>query len=474
MTKRLFNDSEREPDKSDDKRMRNNATRPSFASVIGEVVMSKNIENLFTAMEPLLKRVVGEEVERVLRQWSCSFTRSPSLRLQAMEQPSSLQLWFSKRLSLPIFTSSRIIDIDENPINIVLMDKSNNNQMVPTTLPHAIKLELVVLDGDFSPSGNEDWTSDEFNRHIVKERKGKRPLISGELNLIMRDGVASTGDIEFTDNSSWIRCRKFRVAVRVAPGSVQGVRIREGMTEAFVVKDHRGELYKKHHPPMLHDELWRLEKIGKDGSFHRKLSFHGIKTVQEFLKLAVVDTPKLRHILGMGMSDKMWEVTIKHAMTCDLGSKLYIYRGPQFTVFLDPICKLIRAEVNGQTFFNRDPMSHLNKSYIDKLVKEAYVRWHSLEEIDGVLNDNIAVLTQGDQTAASAVTYQQNQYYSDKSASFVANNNTQMGCCDWSLNQAYSPAPFANAFPFSFSGSQTDGTASGSSSVDVDGARRQN
>jgi len=183
---------------------------------------------------------VNEEVERGLRQWSLSH-RSPSLRLRAMEQPSSLQLGFSKRLCLPIFTGSRILDFEENPISIVLMEKSNNNQMVPTSLPHAIKLEIVALDGDFTPSENEGWTSDEFNRHILKERPGKRPLLAGELNLIMRDGIAPTGDMEFTDNSSWIRCRKFRVAVRVAPGSTQGVRIREGMTEAFVVKDHRGE-----------------------------------------------------------------------------------------------------------------------------------------------------------------------------------------------------------------------------------------
>ncbi|KAG2385185.1 Calmodulin-binding protein [Vigna angularis] len=398
--KRLFNDSERDPDEPDDKRIRNNATTPSFASVIGEMVMIKNFENLFTAMEPVLKRVVGEEVERVMRQWSRSFTRSPSLRLQAMEQPSSLQLCFSKRLFLPIFTGSRILDVDENPINIVLMERSNNNEMVPTSLPHAIKLEILVIDGDFSPSENEDWTSDEFNRHMVKERHGKRPLLAGELNLIMRDGIAPAGDMEFTDNSSWIRCRKFRVAVRVAPGSNQGVRIREGMTEAFMVKDHRGELYKKHYPPMLDDEVWRLEKIGKDGAFNKKLSSQGIKTVQEFLKLAVVDTLKLR------------------------------------------------------------------STYVDKLVRDAYARWPSLEVIDAVLNDNIAVLTQGDQIAVSVATYDQNQYYSGQSASYVANNNTQMGSSEWSLYQAYSTLPFANGFPSNFSATQTDGdmTASGSSS----------
>lgn len=65
-------------------------------------------------------------------------------------------------------------------------------------------------------------------------------------------------------------------------------------------------------------------------------------------------------ILGIGMSDKMWEVTIKHAMTCDMGSKIYIYRGPQFTIFLNPICKLIKADINGQMFSTRE-LSHMNK-----------------------------------------------------------------------------------------------------------------
>lgn len=177
------------------------------------------------------------------------FTRSPSLRIQAPnhDQPSTLQLSFQKRLSLPIFTGSRILDIDGNPITITLLEKGPQG-VVPTSVPYPIKLEIVVLDGDFPHDENENWSSEDFNRHIVKERTGKRPLISGDQvmnNLTMRDGVAPIGDIEFTDNSSWIRSRKFRVAVRVAPGSNSnhqgGVRIREGTTEAFVVKDHRGE-----------------------------------------------------------------------------------------------------------------------------------------------------------------------------------------------------------------------------------------
>jgi len=141
-----------------------------------------------------------------------------------------------------IFTGSRIVDTDGNPLLVVLVDK-NDGQTVRTSLPHPIKLEIVVLDGDFpsNSDNNESWTSEEFNNRIVKERTGKRPLLTGELNLTMRDGIAPIEDIEFTDNSSWIRSRKFRVAVRVAPGTNQTVRIREGMTEPFIVRDHRGE-----------------------------------------------------------------------------------------------------------------------------------------------------------------------------------------------------------------------------------------
>jgi hypothetical protein len=55
-------------------------------------------------------------------------------------------------------------------------------------------------------------------------------------------------------------------------------------------------VYKKHHPPNLKDEVWRLEKIGKDGAFHKKLTKEGITTVQEFLKLSVVDPLRLRKV----------------------------------------------------------------------------------------------------------------------------------------------------------------------------------
>jgi hypothetical protein len=55
-------------------------------------------------------------------------------------------------------------------------------------------------------------------------------------------GVAVIDDVSFTDNSSWIRSRKFRIGVRVVMLTDScGLRIQEAVSESFTVKDHRGE-----------------------------------------------------------------------------------------------------------------------------------------------------------------------------------------------------------------------------------------
>lgn len=54
--------------------------------------------------------------------------------------------------------------------------------------------------------------------------------------------------------------------------------------------------YRKHHPPSLDDEVWRLEKIAKDGASHKKLSSRGIETVKDFLQLYVRDPSSLRNV----------------------------------------------------------------------------------------------------------------------------------------------------------------------------------
>ncbi|KDP20146.1 hypothetical protein JCGZ_05915 [Jatropha curcas] len=463
--KRFFDESGSDPDQPTDKRLR---TRPSFASVIGEAVMVNSLQKFCLALEPMIRRVVNEEVESSLKRLSsCKFTRSPSLRIQAPEpSPSRLQLIFGKKLLTPIFTGSKIVHIDGTSLQILLVDK-DGGRMIPTPLPYPVKIEIVVLDGDFPLEDKSTWTSEEFDNKILKERTGKRPLLAGDcLTVTLRDATAPIGEIEFTDNSSWIRGRKFRLGARIVQGSSHGVRIREAMTEAFVVKDHRGELYKKHYPPMLEDEVWRLEKIGKDGAFHKKLNSDGINTVQDFLKLSIVDSQKLRRILGAGMSEKIWEATIKHARTCELGNKHYIFRGQNCTVTLNPICQVVNAIIDGHTYSTRD-LPTINRGYIASLVRQAYANWNSLQEIVGVSSE-MALLTLGEQAVNEypshhlqamikpihEIGYSSDDRYTDMGTQLnTSSTANMMGYNNWH-NMA---APISPTIGYSISESSSDG-----------------
>lgn len=152
----------------------------------------------------------------------------------------NLQLQFRSRLSLPLFTGGKVEGEQGAAIHIVLLDA--NNGLVVTSGPEAsVKLDVVVLEGDFNNEDDEDWSQEEFESHVVKEREGKRPLLTGDLQVTLKEGVGTLGELTFTDNSSWIRSRKFRLGLKVASGYYEGIRIREAKTEAFTVKDHRGE-----------------------------------------------------------------------------------------------------------------------------------------------------------------------------------------------------------------------------------------
>lgn len=390
--KRLFGDDldDTNPDQPNHKRMK---AAPSFSSSRLAVNV---LEDFSSALEPMLRRLVKEEVENGLRRFAFNLTKSPSQTIQTVESSPDLQLTFNKQLSLPIFTGTKITSVDKNPLQILLLSPSAASQtFIPAILPHPIRIQIVVLDGDFD--NEKAWRNEDFDRSVVKERNGRRPLLAGETNVTIREGVGFVGDVEFTDNSSWIRSRKFRIGARVVGGGKSGedgvISIRSAVTDAFVVKDHRGEVYKKHYPPALHDEVWRLVKIGKNGAFHRKLSEEGIHTVQDFLKLAVVDPPKLKKILGTGMSEKTWQAIMKHAWSCEKGSKIYIWRGSNYVIFLNPVCEFVNAVVDGQVISRDSP--HRHTAYIRKLVKDAYENWSILEEVDAQVNDT-ALLTTGE------------------------------------------------------------------------------
>ncbi|KAJ1434795.1 hypothetical protein SESBI_05155 [Sesbania bispinosa] len=344
--------------------------------------------------QPERKRpaLASEEVERALAKLGPAKLsgRSSPKRIEGPDG-NNLQLQFKTRLSLPLFTGGKVEGEQGTAIHIVLID-ANTGHVVTSGPASCVKLDVIVLEGDFNNEDDDSWSEGEFESHVVKEREGKRPLLTGDLQVTLKEGVGTLGDLTFTDNSSWIRSRKFRLGLKVSSGCCEGMRIREAKTEAFTVKDHRGELYKKHYPPALNDEVWRLEKIGKDGSFHKRLTKAGIYTVEDVLRLVVRDPQRLRNILGSGMSNKMWDVLVEHAKTCVLSGKLYVYYpddARNIGVVFNNIYELSGLITNEQ-YYSADSLSDSQRVYVDTLVKKAYENWMHVIEYDGksLLNYN--------------------------------------------------------------------------------------
>ncbi|KAI3524334.1 hypothetical protein L1887_02987 [Cichorium endivia] len=353
---------------------------PGLASVIVEALKVDSLQRLCSSLEPLFRKIVSEEVERALTRFGhgqISGRTSPP-RIQGPEG-KDLQLQFRTRMPPHLFTGGKVEGEQGAAIHVVLLDATTGN-VIQTGPESSSKLNVVVLEGDFNEENNEN-----FETHEVKAREGKRPLLTGEIQVTLNEGVGTLGDLTFTDNSSWIRSRKFRLGLKVASGYCVGIRIREAKTEAFSVKDHRGELYKKHYPPALHDEVWRLDRIAKDGALHKKLMKSEIITVEDFLRVLVRDPQRLRNILGSGMSNRMWDNTVEHAKTCVLGGKLYVYYadlGHTTGAIFNHIYEL-RGLISEGQFVPLESLNHNQKISVDSLVKRAYENWNRVVEYDG-------------------------------------------------------------------------------------------
>ncbi|OEL37229.1 Calmodulin-binding protein 60 D [Dichanthelium oligosanthes] len=211
----------------------------------------------------------------------------PYIKRLPETMPSKQLMWklsFQTTPRLPIFKGKRIVDTRGGPLEIILVGAGTGS---PTALPQLLFVQLVTLTGDFPPDGRENWTADEFQNGILDEGKGFCPLLIGDVIPVMWDGRAAVNELRFTDDSTWVRGRKFRIGARLR-SSFDGARVLEAITEAFEVKDYPKIFQWKHYPPVLNDELWKLEHISKHGAFQMVLAQNNIHTVQEFVRMLMV------------------------------------------------------------------------------------------------------------------------------------------------------------------------------------------
>ncbi|XP_059648444.1 calmodulin-binding protein 60 B-like isoform X2 [Cornus florida] len=353
-----------------------------FASVVTDVMKGISVQEFATRMEPFFRSLVREEAERAILRFHHSSSR-PSLNQIESSGTSAWQLHFVTKLPSTLFTGSRIESEDNKQVKIVIIDALSKKIITSGSLS-SIKIEIVVLDGDFVVDDQEDWSEKEFNAKVIREREGKRPLVTGDRVITMENGVGYIGDISFTDNSSWIRGRKFRLGARTVQSISTEARIREARSEAFIVKDHRGESYKKHHPPSLGDEVWRLEKIAKDGAFHTRLADKGIRTVKDFLRFRAIDESSLRKTLGGGISNKSWQAIIDHATACVLDDKMYLYymEAERVGLLFNSIYHVIGANFDGQNYQSLHTLNSYQMRQVQDLKQHAYKNLNNLVEIN--------------------------------------------------------------------------------------------
>ncbi|CAH2043821.1 unnamed protein product [Thlaspi arvense] len=211
--------------------------RRRFKSVVQEVMRLQTVKHfLEPVLEPLIRKVVKEEVELALGKHLAGIKWICEKEIHPLES-RNLQLRFLNNLSLPVFTSARIEGDEGQAIRVGLVDPSTG-QIVSSGPASSAKIEVFVVEGDFdSYSG---WTAEDVRTNIVREREGKKPLLSGNVFAVLNEGVGVMDEICFTDNSSWTRSRKFRLGVRMVD-QFDFVKVREAVTESFVVRDHRGE-----------------------------------------------------------------------------------------------------------------------------------------------------------------------------------------------------------------------------------------
>ncbi|XP_038878569.1 calmodulin-binding protein 60 A-like [Benincasa hispida] len=214
-----------------------------------------------------------------------------------------------------IFTNNDIKAENGEPLKVVILD-TTTNAIICTGLLSSAKLEFFLLDGDYGVSTGQQ------QHHPLSPRDGKRPLLLGnDLNLNLQNGVATIHSLSITDNSSWIKSKKFCLGVKIRDDKILPMfddpTIPLAVSQPFRVMDHRGEVNKKHHPPSREDELWRLEGIGKDGAYHKNLCSHNIKTVGDFLKAYQEMGPtSLKKLLGIKVPKKTWLMMVANAKEC--------------------------------------------------------------------------------------------------------------------------------------------------------------
>ncbi|KAH7288531.1 hypothetical protein KP509_31G030100 [Ceratopteris richardii] len=201
----------------------------SFRSVVLEALRNEKIQNL--------RVVVKEDTKATFETFMCDFKqfmyqafaiqteelKKHWLKMQVCSEgsqlripDSGLQLQFRYDPPHDVYTGEKL-----EGGHFVLICRFTGEIVNSGPLSNA-EVQIVVIQGGFGKKNNE-WTSKDFEDNVVTERDDKAPLLTGDLIVTLKEGIGNLGELTFTDNSSWVKSKKFRLGVKVVTKSCDGI-----------------------------------------------------------------------------------------------------------------------------------------------------------------------------------------------------------------------------------------------------------
>ncbi|MCO5562068.1 hypothetical protein L7F22_015694 [Adiantum nelumboides] len=360
-----------------DRASHGNKARRRLSGPVMAAIEREMLHRLEINIEPMIRRVVVEEMDRGFTRFAMQL-RSPHRQLSGPSTSGASRPFQLDFISSPAaqstYTGTKLQGKCGDTIRVRLVNVVTR-QLVTEGPESAAELEVVPLMGEFDTPDEQDWLADEFERYVAKERDGKAPLLAGELKVYLKGGLATLGHLTFTDNSSWTRSKKFRLGVRAVYINRPGLAsIREGKSEAFLVKESRGRVNQKHEIPSPNDEVWRLRHIAKDGSSYRNLAAEEIHTVKDFLHWVQERPEDLKKVLSR-MPAKAYEEAVAQAKKCILGDRMYVCPVNQ------PLCQEVILSQDFQPvgavaaqgeYVHLDELNDIQKVQMDECFKIAF------------------------------------------------------------------------------------------------------
>ncbi|KAH7865645.1 hypothetical protein Vadar_009277 [Vaccinium darrowii] len=345
--------------------------------ILEQTVLPKITHNIQQVMEqtilPKISAIVKQQIELAIEKPLTRLNHHSGIGVQSSES-KTLQLVFMDKLCLPVKTNLTIKGEGSTPFRVALVD-ATTKQVVTSGHEASAEVDIVVVERDFD---GDNWTVEEFNNKIVRGKEGRTSLLTGNVHLNLEAGVAFVREISFIHNRHWTRARVLRLGAKVV-GNLNGTRVREAVTEPFLLEDYRKTYTEKHYPPSPNDEVWRLTNIAKDGPFHNRLVRENIKTVKDFLTQYCINPKSLQNILGAG---KIWKSTVTHAQTCKILRLYYpIGSGKKSGVVFNAVGQVMGL-ISECCYVPLDDFSEDQKADANKLVVSALERMGDVMTFD--------------------------------------------------------------------------------------------